>query len=85
MAEHQRQDISDNSRNARKVLHIETNKINKEMSHTIPQLQSIFSRIIAIGRKDGRISIYGAGNGELSTEEIRDNSQQAACAEPRLF
>ena len=38
----------------------------KRMSHTIPQLQSIFSRIIAIGRKDGRISLYGAGNGELS-------------------
>jgi hypothetical protein len=37
------------------------------MSHTIPQLQSIFSRT-AIGRKDGRISFYGAGNGRLFTE-----------------
>lgn len=36
---------------------------------------------IAIGRKDGWISLYGAGNGRLSI--AWDNPQQAALAEPR--
>lgn len=42
----------------------------------------LFTEKIAIGRKDGWISLYGAGNGRLSI--AWDNPQQAALAEPRL-
>jgi hypothetical protein len=38
------------------------------MSHTIPQLQSIFSRMMQlVGRRSD--SLYGAGNGRLFTEK----------------
>jgi hypothetical protein len=56
---------------------------DRNMSHTIPQLLSIFSRTIGIGRKTVGFLLRGRERKTIHRE--RNNPQQAACAEPRCL
>jgi hypothetical protein len=56
---------------------------NADMSHTIPQLLSIFSRTTGIGRKTVGFLLRGRERKTIHRE--RNNPQQAACAEPRYL
>jgi hypothetical protein len=54
------------------------------MSHTIPQLQSIFSRMMQLVGKTGGYPSTGPGTEDYSRRN-ENNPQQAACAEPRYY